>query len=608
MTSSPSSIPSASTHFPAVRVAIVFFLILSTVISPVGGAVGAQNQGVALDHTPDHITNESGNESGSDTGDGNNTENSSEDDFEINASDSIGSGSDGGSGANVGTDTRTGNTPTNAGSGTATNETGNESASIGTTEDGEASNETNATSETGGTGTGVVDTPSGAASPGLGAGERVNQSGENDRCSGFNVSPECASQSISEWFSMRMYNGMTHLYERGFISMLGTPHPENDGYLGIFGEPVGETYSDLFDEIYMGKIMVVLTHVMVIGLVIYTLYIMPLTGLSSIPAYLTAMAMAGVIVFGWDVATAIQATSDAGTRLLLPDVMADIPEPGTPAQEHVTESNWRENVQINSAPIAVFLGGYFIGWTGALILVGFHSIRHLILFFGPLYVGLILAAMFFGTPTIKRIGSFAWWQYIAANIANWPTAILISGGYNTDFTFGLPPGAGDLANLSMTVGVFMMGLGFPLLIHTFFGVGTIAAFFMKGSVAAAGVGAARKYLPGIGRGGGSQRRSIRGGGYSGANKYNNEDPGPMQQKRTIMAEKASRSTGTRRSRRHAVTDGGTPGVPTTNKASTSRGERDSLRARRDQSSWKNRTLTERRRERYRKVRGDRDTQ
>lgn len=150
-----------------------------------------------------------------------------------------------------------------------------------------------------------------------------------------------------------------------------------------------------------------------------------------------------------------------------------------------------------------------------------------------------------------------------------------------------------------------MALGFPLLIHTFVGIGTLAAIMMKGSVANAGRAVAGR-LPGVPRrSDGNQRRSTRGGGYSGAEKYTNmgDDGGRMQQKRQIVAQKASRAAGTRPSRR-AVTDGGTPGAPTATGATTAGSKRESLRSRQTPGTTRNRSMTERRHERYQKVRGD----
>lgn len=423
---------------------------------------------------------------------------------------------------------------------------------------------------------------------------------------GPNLSPEDNAEALAEWFIGLMYRATEALIDDVFNNMLGTPTPENDGWQGILGQPVGETYSELYEEVYMQMILPPVFQFMVLAFIGFTLFVVPFSPLTGQRVWSVLLGMFGaaaLVLFAWNFASLLHHVSDAVTMWFLPQ-----------SEDFLSESGLTEEAELElaSGPLAVLLGAYFASWNVGLGLLMIHGARQAILFFMPTILPIILVGMYFGPKASKAAFSVLFWQYVGLLVMNWPTALLLSTAYHVGFDFGLGP-AGSLANFAATVGLFAFAVGIPLFVQTSFLGGSLVAIVMKGSVLSAGANTAQKYVPTGAVGGAAKSAAKRGGGYiNPVSRYTRsaENDQKRDQRRRDAANQASSTAGLRSSRaRQPTTDGGYTthrNSYTTSRyrsASADEGRASSSgsipsRSHRDAGS-----VDARRRERYRRLRG-----
>ncbi|MFC6906994.1 hypothetical protein [Halalkalicoccus tibetensis] len=416
---------------------------------------------------------------------------------------------------------------------------------------------------------------------------------------GPNLSPEDNAEALAEWSIERMYVGVELLIDNVFNNMLGTPTPENDGWQGIFGQPVGETYSDLYEEVYMQMILPPVFQFMILGFIGFTLFVVPFSPLTGQRVWSVLLGMFGaaaLVLFAWNVASLLHHVSDAVTMWFLPqgeDFLNGSGVTGT------------AELELASGPLAVLLGAYFASWNIGIGLLFIHGARQAILFFMPTVLPIILVGMYFGPKASKAAFSVLFWQYIGLLVMNWPTALLLSTAYHVGFDFGMGP-AGSLTNFAATIGLFAFAVGIPLFVQTSFLGGSLAAVVMKGSVLSASAGAARKYVPTGAVGGAAKSAAKRGGGYiNPVSRYSRSaENDQQQQRRRRDAANQTSSTSTRSSRRNpTATDGGY--TPRSTSSTTSRYRSASSSKSIPASSTRDAgSIDARRRERYRRLRAD----
>lgn len=413
---------------------------------------------------------------------------------------------------------------------------------------------------------------------------------------GPNLSPEDNAEALAEWSIERMYVGVELLIDSVFNNMLGTPTPENDGWQGIFGQPVGETYSDLYEEVYMQMILPPVFQFMILGFIGFTLFVVPFSPLTGQRVWSVLLGMFGaaaLVLFAWNVASLLHHVSDAVTMWFLPQGEDFLDGSG------ITDA---AELELASGPLAVLLGAYFASWNIGIGLLFIHGARQAILFFMPTVLPIILVGMYFGPKASKAAFSVLFWQYIGLLVMNWPTALLLSTAYHVGFDFGMGP-AGSLTNFAATVGLFAFAVGIPLFVQTSFLGGSLAAVVMKGSVLSASAGAARKYVPTGAVGGAAKSAAKRGGGYiNPVSRYtrSTENDQHQQRRRRDVASQTS-STSTRST--PTATDGGY--TPRSTSSTTSRYRSASSSKSIPASSTRDAgSIDARRRERYRRLRGD----
>jgi hypothetical protein len=411
---------------------------------------------------------------------------------------------------------------------------------------------------------------------------------------GPSLSPEENAEDLAEWLRGELRGATVYIVDEVINDMLGTPTPENDGWHGILGQPVGDTYSDLYEEVYMQMILPPAFQFMIIGFIFFTLFVVPFSPMTGQRVWSVLLAMFGagaLVMLSWNVASLLHHVSDAVTMWFLPqgeEILAS-GDPNNPFSE--------ENIKLNAGPLAVGLGVYLASWNVGLMLALIHGIRHAILFLMPTVLPIILVGMYFGPRTSKAAFSVLFWQYIGLLVMNWPTALLLSIGYHVGFDFGMGA-AGSLANMAVTIGVIILAVVLPLTIQTSFLGGSLVAIITKGSVLSAGMNTARRVLPSRGE----STRSKRGGGY--INPVSRFTRGRSNSKRQRRQNVAAKST-TRSQRGQTATDGGSStqsrltNYSQSHSRSTPSRQSGPPRSQRDTGS-----IDARRRERYRHLRGN----
>lgn len=326
---------------------------------------------------------------------------------------------------------------------------------------------------------------------------------------GAGFDPGDNAEELAEWLDDWLTSGFVWFIDDVFNNLLGTPYPENDGWAGIMGTPVNEQYQQNYDFMIEFVLIPAIT-VMTIAFMVYSLFIIPvapLTGHRIFPALLAMFAGAVIVVFGWNFATMNQMMADAATQWFLPsgEELIDIEEDDDGQADFSGD-----NHELRSGPTAAVLGLKIFGWNLGVVLIMFHSARHLILIFMPAVMPVLLTLMYFGPKFTKASFSLAFWQYMALTYSNIPTAFFFAMAFNVDFAFGFAGEYGELANVAMTMFLFTLGLFFPAFIHTVALAGSMSALIMKGSVASAGTSAIRSRLPAKET---VQNTVARGGGY-----------------------------------------------------------------------------------------------
>lgn len=375
---------------------------------------------------------------------------------------------------------------------------------------------------------------------------------------GPSFDPAENAERLSEWLEGFLHDGMVFFIDEVFNNMLGTPTPENDGWEGILGQPVDETYSQLYEEVFIDKIMLPMFMFMSLAFTGYVLFIMPwagITGQRVMPALLTMFGAVALVLFAWNFATLLHHVSDAMTMWFLPSGEELVRTEGLESDVDFSE----DNHELRTGALAAAVGLKLAGWNIGLVLLVIHGVRQAILFFMPVLLGPILAGMYFGPRVSKAAFSIVFWQYIGLLVMNWPTALILSMAYHVNYTFGLGGEAGALANVAVMMGMFIIALGIPVIVNGSLLGGSLVAILMKGSVMNAGASKVRNHLPSTD---GIKSRAKKGGGYINPTsrfKRTNSQSGERDQQRKAVAGRSNTPSGAppmMRSSRRTATDGG----------------------------------------------------
>lgn len=431
---------------------------------------------------------------------------------------------------------------------------------------------------------------------------------------GPSLDPGENAEELAEWLDEWLTSGFVWFIDEVVNNLLGTPYPENDGWMGILGTPVDEQYGELYD-FSMEMVMLPVLSLVVIAFIFYTLFVVPTTpllGRRVTPALLAVFGAVILVIFGWNFATLNQFAADAATQWFLPsdEELLEIEED----DEGADFSD--DNHELRSGPTAALLGIKIFGWNIGAALLAFHSARHMILILIPALMPILLAGMFYGPRASKAVFSVAFWQYMALTYSNIPTVLFLSMAFHIDFAFGFAGEYGELSNVAMTMFLFALGIFFPVLFHSAAFGGALATIIMKGSVASAAGGYLRKRLPSSGA---VKQRVTRGGGRLNPVSWYKRRSSTAVERDAKRRDVAARYGGGRSSARaggyytprrqtgatgRTATDGG---YPTTRSSRTSRSpprrrSRDQRRGRDRSDSADAGSVDHRRRERYRRMR------
>lgn len=234
--------------------------------------------------------------------------------------------------------------------------------------------------------------------------------------------------------------------------MLGTPTPENNGYLGIFGEPTGR-FQPLYDSV-LGDVF----YPMLSELIFITLMLMVMVQLINsirgkyIGGKLLFHFLAGVaiIAFGWTYISLVHHFVDALTLTIAPspDELT-----ATPAQA----------LETLTSQLFVIGGMATLGIIQSLALVAIYGTRQAILHVGPVLFPFLLYLAYLGPHEyIRAAGSIAIWQYYAVLVYTLPVAVGLR------FAHGLSWGlsADGFVNAIISLGLVNLMILGPVLISS----------------------------------------------------------------------------------------------------------------------------------------------
>lgn len=357
------------------------------------------------------------------------------------------------------------------------------------------------------------DGTSGQTTLGEMAGEQ--SSGEDeDRSVVERPSPEGLTDKFIKRVGGVLYTGGMVVYQDIIQNGLGTAVPENDGYMGILGQPVegdGSMYSKVYYDYYFVKIVPPLQDLFYLSAAITCFYIIP-SGeiLNYNTRKLGLMVIAGtvLVVASWEIATLMHWISDTGTQFLLPEADEMLREPGSEKGIATMEST--------SAMVGTLLGVSIFGWNAGMAMLVLQGGRHALLVPLPAWLGVIFIFQWvIPIGVTRKIGSLAFWGYVGLLVYNWPTAALIGAGAAIEYTFGMAGMSGVLADFGVTTGMFTIAAFLPVLTQATFFLAPLFAMYKKGSVANYG----RSYARNRGWMDDNRRREQKGGGYAHPNRH-----------------------------------------------------------------------------------------
>lgn len=327
-------------------------------------------------------------------------------------------------------------------------------------------------------------------------------------------SPEGITDKIVGRVGGILYAGGVTVIEDVVNDGLGTNVPENDGYMGILGQPVegdGSMYSQIYYDYYFVKIVPPLQDLFYLMAGVTLLYVIPAGKLLNYQTKRLGLMVIGgtvLVVASWEVATFMHYVSDSVTQFLLPDAEDILNPPGTGEGIATMDSA--------SGAMGTLLGVSIFGWNAGMALLILQGGRHVLLAILPAWLGVILLVQWLCPVQIGRqIGSLAFWGYVGLLVYNWPTSAVFGAAEAIAFTFGMDGMSATLSDFGMTTGLFMIAAFLPVLTQATFFLAPLFAMYKKGSVANYG----RSFARSRGWMDENRHREQKGGGYADPNRH-----------------------------------------------------------------------------------------
>lgn len=293
----------------------------------------------------------------------------------------------------------------------------------------------------------------GAAPPTVGVNGTTNESNASEEDGGLfsgisapsvDVGPDLDQykpSSVVDSFANMTIDAWAWSLSKAIPLAIGTPVPQNDGWLGVFGEPTGRFqagYEAILEDILYPLIpQIVAIAIMAVGIL---LMLGGLRGRYRAGKLVFAVCAGTVVVgFAWTWASFNHALADAITMAI------------APSAEELTDST-ESLAKSAGGPIAAALGIATVGWGEAIAIAVIYGGRRALLEAGPYGMAFILLVQFFGPHRYVRIiGTVAHLQYLALVYMTVPAAIIFRIAYSLNWAFS-PEGA---VNVFVTLGLFL---------------------------------------------------------------------------------------------------------------------------------------------------------
>jgi hypothetical protein len=251
--------------------------------------------------------------------------------------------------------------------------------------------------------------------------------------------------------------------------VVGTPVPENAGWLGIFGEPTNEPFATLFADLHETWLFPLTLSFFVLALLISG-SVLPFSGFIGkysasrwvVLAFATVLAMS----LSWPIVTALHLGSDT--------VAATI----APSGDEITDSDGIATLVASAGPLAA--GLYITNGIKMIVYALIYGMRYfLLLMVLPYIFGLALAVSLFAPwRKLRSFASGVLWLHVSLLLIPIVTAILFRGAYLIDWSFGFE----GMANLLLIMGLLVAAIAIPIWMM-------YKATTMTGMVAGAAAGA-----------------------------------------------------------------------------------------------------------------------
>ncbi len=230
---------------------------------------------------------------------------------------------------------------------------------------------------------------------------------------------------------------------------VGTPVPENAGWLGIFGEPTNEPFATLFADLHETWLFPLTLSFFVLALLISG-SVLPFSGFIGkySASRWVALAFATVLAMSlsWPIVTTLHLASDTVATTI------------APSGDEITDSDGIETLVASAGPIAA--GLYVTNGIKIIIYALIYGMRYfLLLMVLPYIFGLALAVSLFAPwRKLRSFASGVLWLHVSLLLIPIATAVLFRGAYLVDWSFGVE----GLANLLLIMGLLVAAIAIPI--------------------------------------------------------------------------------------------------------------------------------------------------
>ena len=251
------------------------------------------------------------------------------------------------------------------------------------------------------------------------------------------------------WFAEAAAGLVEFVFEGSLELVVGTPVPENAGWLGIFGEPTNEPFTSLFTDLHETWLFPLTLAFFLFALLIGA-SVLPFSGFIgkyNASKWITmAFATILAISLSWPIVTAMHAMADAVAMSI------------APSGEELIDSEGIETIVASAGPAAAAL---YVGLGVKMIVYAFlFGMRYfLLLMVLPYIFGLALAVSLFAPwRKLRTIASGVLWVHVSLLVIPIVVAILFRGAYVIDWGFGVE----GLANLLLVMGLLVATVLIPV--------------------------------------------------------------------------------------------------------------------------------------------------